>query len=71
MGLTSAYHRQMNEAHGAESQPTFFMYRNIEKPYHFDYAFVSSALLDGSHLALGTPEHFRSMSDHLPLVLDI
>jgi endonuclease/exonuclease/phosphatase family metal-dependent hydrolase len=70
MGLTSVYHRQLNEAHGAESQPTFFMYRNIEKPYHFDYAFVSSALLERSRLALGTPEHFRSMSDHLPLILD-
>ena len=71
IGISSTYHHQMSEVHGAESMPTFFMYRAIDKPYHFDYAFVSSELLPNSHLEIGTPEIFAKMSDHLPLILDI
>jgi exonuclease III len=70
LGLASVYHTQTGEAHGAESSPTFFLYRHRDKPYHFDYAFVSDDLMMASRLAIGSPDQWLAMSDHLPLILD-
>ena len=40
-GLHSAYHHQTKEEHGRETEPTFYLYRNPAKPYHFDYCFLA------------------------------
>lgn len=71
LGFTSAWHDQTGEAHGAESSPTFFLYRHRDKPYHFDYAFVSGSTRSGMRLELGAVEPWLKMSDHLPLILDL
>lgn len=71
IGLTSAWHLQTGEAHGAESSPTFYMYRHRDKPYHFDYAFVPQSFTPGMRLELGPPDPWLSLSDHLPLILDL
>ncbi len=47
------------------------MYRRPERTWHLDYAFVSQHLLSGSSLTLGDPDAWLSLSDHLPLILDI
>src|SRR5262249_17714036 len=39
-GIVSAYHSHFQEAQGAETQPTFYLQRNQNKPYHIDYCFV-------------------------------
>lgn len=45
IGLFSIYHQQFKEKQGAELTPTFYLQRNIKKPYHIDYAFVSKQYL--------------------------
>lgn len=69
-GLTSVWHHHHHEAHGQESRPTFYMYRRPERTWHLDYAFVSSSLLANAALAIGEPDPWLSLSDHLPLILD-
>jgi exonuclease III len=71
LGLASVYHIQTGESHGDETTPTFFLYRHRDKPYHFDYAFVSEEILPASRLLIGSPEQWLSLSDHLPLIVDL
>lgn len=71
INIESLYHHQMNEKQGQETQPTFFLQRNISKPYHIDYIFVSSDLLPVSHLDIGNENEWLSVSDHMPLSLII
>lgn len=70
-GLSSAYHHQSGELHGAESEPTFFLYRHEHRAYHLDYAFVSNPLLERSRVTLGPFVHWSQFSDHVPLILDL
>ncbi|MEJ7837367.1 MAG: endonuclease/exonuclease/phosphatase family protein [Thermomicrobiales bacterium] len=71
LGISSLYHQQTGEAQGKESAPTFFLHRSNDKPYHFDYAFVSESLSGDADLAIGATDTFLGPSDHLPLILDV
>jgi len=68
--IHSLYHHQFGEEQGNESHPTFYLHRNEEKPYHIDYAFVSKEYLN-SNLELGEKEMWLSVSDHLPIILNL
>ena len=71
-GIDSLYHKQHNEEQGQEKLKTFFMHRNISKPYHIDYVFASDRITrNGYNLTLGTPQDWIDKSDHIPLILDI
>lgn len=70
--VESLYHKQYNENHGKEKLSTFFMYRNIEKPYHIDYVFASHNLIkNGFNLKLENHNNWIDKSDHIPLILDL
>jgi hypothetical protein len=70
--IESLYHKQQNEVQGQESLKTFFMYRNLEKPYHIDYVFASHEIIkNGYNLTFGNPTDWTDKSDHVPLILDI
>ena len=72
LNIESLYHRQFKEQHGKESLKTFFMYRNIEKPYHIDYIFASHNIIKkGYKLTLETSDNWIDKSDHIPLILDV
>jgi len=71
IGMFSLYHQQSGEAQGQETQATFHMQRKLEKPYHIDYAFISSDLCAVSKLEIGDSETWLRFSDHLPLVLTV
>ena len=72
LNIESVYHKQNNEAHGQESQKTFFMYRNIQKPYHIDYIFASHNITqNGYKLTLESPLKWIDKSDHIPLIFDV
>lgn len=71
IGIYSLYHHQNRQLQGAETQPTFYMYRKLSKPYHIDYVFLSDDLLASSHLEVGKPETWLALSDHMPLKVDI
>ncbi|MBC7774015.1 MAG: endonuclease/exonuclease/phosphatase family protein [Phycisphaerae bacterium] len=66
--IFSVYHKHLEQEQGKESHPTFFLYRNKNKPYHLDYFFVSADLIDKiDSFEIGTYEHWITHSDHIPL----
>ncbi len=72
LNIESLYHRQFDEEHGKESLNTFFMNRNIAKPYHIDYVFASTKIIEnGFKLTLETSVNWIDKSDHIPLILEI
>ena len=71
IGLQSLYHFQENENQGNETQPTFYLHRNLEKPYHIDYCFVSDDLISNCQLEIGKIKNWVNISDHVPLLITI
>ena len=71
VGLTSLYHHLHREQHGKETTPTFYMYRQRDKPYHIDYAFLSAKLLEDAVCEVGDPTAWLELSDHMPLTVNI
>lgn len=67
IGIESLYHHSKGEAQGCETNPTFYLYRKLERPYHIDYVFCSSDLLNNCELEIGSVENWLKVSDHLPL----
>lgn len=71
IGIKSLYHTQSKEQQGKESQPTFYMHRNLEKKYHIDYSFVSEDLLSKSTVQILDAERWIQFSDHIPMEIII
>ena len=69
--LVSAYHTLRGEIQGQEITPTWFMYRNLARSYHLDYAFVSPAISRSCELLIGEPSEWLHKSDHMPLILTL
>jgi len=69
-GYVSAYHHHRECERGAESDPTLWWTRNIDKPYHIDYTFVFrpeavEAVTVGSHA------DWLAHSDHCPMTVEL
>ncbi|XOV94056.1 MAG: endonuclease/exonuclease/phosphatase family protein [Bacteroidota bacterium] len=72
IGIVSAYHELMDDQPGKEFQPTFFLQRNTDKPYHIDYFYLSKSLLTTkSSIVVGDRIKWLEKSDHLPLILEL
>jgi len=70
--MFSAYHVHYGEPHGAESRPTFFLYRHRDRPFHFDYVFLPEPWRRSVRsVELGAPEKWLAWSDHLPLTVTL
>ncbi|MDP1666490.1 MAG: endonuclease/exonuclease/phosphatase family protein [Methylobacter sp.] len=70
--IKSIYHTLLEEDQGKETQPTFFLHRRKEKPYHIDYAFVSKHLINHEDsFFIGEPENWLEYSDHMPIVFGV
>lgn len=71
-GIYSLYHNKLSTEHGKEINHTFFMYRNIEKPYHIDYCFASKHFIEnGYNLILGNCYDWITQSDHVPMTIEL
>lgn len=68
-GLSSCYHEITHEHQGHESQPTFYHYRNKDKFYHIDYFFYNKDKIKA--FDIGQFHDWISLSDHMPVLLDI
>jgi exonuclease III len=69
MGIQSLYHSYHNESQGSETQATFFLHKNIEKPYHIDYIFGSSKYNSSlKKMTFGDVHDCLKLSDHLPII---
>lgn len=69
LNLQSCYHTQKKENQGQESTPTFFLYKDKNKPYHIDYFFYNENRFN--NFQVGQYEEWISLSDHMPLILDM
>ena len=68
MGLHSCYHRHFDEAHGQETQPTYFQHRHPTRPYHLDYGFTGPRWRVRG-VEIGASDTWLAHSDHLPIAL--
>jgi len=69
--IQSIYHKHFEIEQGKEKHPTFFLQRNLNKPYHLDYCFASSNLLDKvQNVEIGAYENWSAYSDHAPMTID-
>jgi len=67
---TSLYHLQTGEDYGKETQPTFYLHRNQEKPYHLDYCIIKNSMIqNGFSLEVGRYKDWIAFSDHVPLIV--
>lgn len=70
LDIHSLYHGHLSEAQGKESQPTFYLHKNLEKPYHIDYCFASSKYVKKvKFLEVGDYINWKHLSDHAPLII--
>lgn len=67
INLESAYHTLNNIKQGKEPDPTFFMRRDKNRPYHIDYIFSNPQMLKNSSLKIGKIKDWINFSDHMPL----
>src|SRR5690606_4764742 len=70
--IYSLYHNKLSMEHGKEIDHTFFMHRNINKPYHNDYCFASKHFIENSYnLTLGNCNEWITQSDHVPMIIEL
>ncbi len=68
--IHSIYHHKFKQVHGKEKHPTFYLYKNENKPYHLDYCFASSYLVERlKKIEVGTFLDWITFSDHTPLIV--
>jgi len=68
--IFSAYHKYFKQEQGKENRPTFFLHHNKNKPYHIDYCFVSSDIIDKiENVEVGSYDQWTTHSDHSPLTM--
>jgi exonuclease III len=69
--IYSTYHKYFNQLQGKEQHPTLYMYRNVNKPYHIDYCFVSNDFMEIlESVEVGTYQDWTKYSDHKPLIIN-
>jgi exodeoxyribonuclease-3 len=69
--IQSIYHSHFEIEQGKEKHPTFFLQRNLSKPYHIDYCFASTDILDKvQKVEIGSYENWIAHSDHAPMTID-
>jgi hypothetical protein len=70
-GLISSYHAKTGEAHGKETQPTYYMYGHAARPYHIDYCFLPKRwATELRQMEVGSFDAWKGLSDHRPLLVD-
>ena len=66
--IESTYHSYNNEKQGEEKQATFYLHRNLDKPYHIDYCFASNHFIAKlQNITIGEFKDWKHLSDHNPI----
>jgi endonuclease/exonuclease/phosphatase family metal-dependent hydrolase len=70
IGIESVYHNREKEENGKETKPTFYLHRNLSKPYHIDYCFASKNHLEKTNnFVIENFENWKHLSDHTPIII--
>ncbi len=68
-GIHSTYHSWHQQKQGKEKHPTFYLYRQKDKPYHLDYCFASADMMERlQSVEIGRYKTWRPYSDHVPVI---
>lgn len=68
--IHSCYHQHFNQEQGKEKQPTHYLYRHQNKPYHLDYCFASEHFTQClKKVKVGRHKFWSRYSDHVPLLV--
>lgn len=71
LNIHSLYHCFNNMKQGNEIDPTFFLQKNLNKPYHIDYIFGSPYFKNNlEKIEIGKIENWIPISDHLPMICE-
>ena len=69
-GICSVYHRHFVLEQGKEIHPTHYLYRHKDKPYHLDYCFASSDIMNSlQSVEVGDFDAWKNYSDHVPVIV--
>jgi exonuclease III len=69
-GIQSCYHSHFGQEQGREQHPTFYLYKHHDKPYHLDYCFASTDLVNElESVEIGEYEYWKQYSDHVPVMV--
>ncbi|MBV4359410.1 endonuclease/exonuclease/phosphatase family protein [Pinibacter aurantiacus] len=69
-GIFSCYHLHHKQVQGKEEHPTFYLYKHKNKPYHLDYCFASTDMIDKiQSVEIGDYEFWKQYSDHVPVMV--
>ncbi len=69
--IISFYHKHYNFLQGEEQHPTFFLQKNLNKPYHIDYIFAPKEIANKiTNFEIGQRDEWLLKSDHLPVLCD-
>lgn len=72
IGIESLYHSFTKEEQGKETKPTFYLHKDVNKPYHIDYCFASSQLVERlKHVEIASYENWKKLSDHSPIIITL
>ena len=70
--IRSLYHEYFNEEQGEEQCPTFYLQKNILKPYHIDYVFADRKTFDKiKNIEIGQKIEWLQWSDHMPILIEL
>jgi Endonuclease/Exonuclease/phosphatase family. len=71
LGIESFYHLYKKEEQGQETEPTLYLQRNLDKPYHIDYVYGNDIFYRKlMRVTIGQPERWLEVSDHMPVLCD-
>lgn len=69
-GVSSLYHKFLGEKEGEESQPTIFLLKNQNKPFHLDYCFAPNEMITKcTTIEVGQYDDWIKLSDHMPIII--
>ena len=70
--IFSMYHTFKNVKFGTEKEPTLYFRKNKKTPYHIDYIFAPTDIVNcAKSLSIGKYEDWISLSDHMPLIAEL
>ena len=71
-GILSCYHVHHKQIQGKEKDPTFYLYKHKDKPYHIDYCFLCGNLAENLHsVEVGDFATWTRYSDHVPVIVTL
>jgi exonuclease III len=69
LNIQSLYHNITKLDQGKETEPTFYLHKKRDKPYHIDYLFVGNFWLEKlTKLEIGNFDDWIKHSDHMPIM---